>query len=64
MAGVLQRFLKRRLLSCLELGDLPAYRLLLNKQRAFLRNLPAEPIEDVSEILGNQGSHLDMWTEK
>lgn len=47
VAGVLQRFLKRRLLSCLELGDLPAYRLLLNKQRAFLRNLPAEPIEDV-----------------
>lgn len=47
VAGVLQRFLKRRLLSCLELGDLPAYRLLLNKQRAFLRNLPAEPIEDL-----------------
>ena len=40
----------------MESGDLPEYRLLLNKQRAFLRNLPAEPIEDVSDILGNQGS--------
>ena len=60
VAGVLQRFLKRRLLSCLELGDLPAYRLLLNKQRAFLRNLPAEPIEDVSEISVKKGE--PGWT--
>ncbi len=37
--------MEKRLLACLEVGDLPHYRLLLNKQTAFFRNLPVKPIE-------------------
>ena len=44
-AGVLRKFMEKRLLACLEVGDLPHYRLLLNKQTAFFRNLPVKPIE-------------------
>eukprot|EP00490_Sorites_sp_Unknown_P008815 CAMPEP_0114691096 /NCGR_PEP_ID=MMETSP0191-20121206/66433_1 /TAXON_ID=126664 /ORGANISM="Sorites sp." /LENGTH=452 /DNA_ID=CAMNT_0001981831 /DNA_START=373 /DNA_END=1731 /DNA_ORIENTATION=+ len=47
VAGLLQRFLEKKLLACLKIGDIPHYRLLLNKQKAFLRNLPADAIEDL-----------------
>ena len=47
VAGVLHRFVERKLLACLEMGDLPQYRMLLNKQSAFFRNLPVEPVHDM-----------------
>ncbi|CAK9079345.1 Transient receptor potential channel pyrexia [Durusdinium trenchii] len=44
---VLAKFVKKKLLSCLENMNLPHYRFLLNQQTSILRGLPVKPIEDV-----------------
>ncbi|CAK9008699.1 unnamed protein product [Durusdinium trenchii] len=47
IAVVLERFWKRKLLSCLESMDLSNYRFLLNQQSSLLRGLPVKPLEDM-----------------
>mmetsp|Transcript_57647 Transcript_57647/g.119148 ORF Transcript_57647/g.119148 Transcript_57647/m.119148 type:complete len:444 (+) Transcript_57647:3-1334(+) len=47
IAPVVKQVLKQKLTQCLQNGDLPSYRVVLNAQAILCRGLPVDPISDI-----------------
>ncbi|CAE7694981.1 unnamed protein product [Symbiodinium sp. CCMP2592] len=47
IAPVVKQVLKQKLTQCLQTGDLPSYRVVLNAQAILCRGLPVDPISDI-----------------
>ncbi|CAE7818593.1 btbd11b [Symbiodinium sp. CCMP2592] len=64
IAPVLNNFFKSKLASLLKDGDFPKYRLLLNQQRARLRGLHVQSVEDLVPSFDGTGSPGCNYTNR
>lgn len=64
IAPVLNNFFKSKLSSLLKGGDFPKYRLLLNQQRARLRGLHVQSVEDLVPSFDDTGSPGCNYTNR